>query len=543
MDNNKIIELKNISKEFRIPHERRNSAKEYFLNFWAKNHYDFFYALSEINLSINKGEWIGIIGHNGCGKSTLLKLISGIYEPDNGEINIKGRIIPFLELGVGFNTELSARDNIFLNGTILGMTRKNISEKFNEIVDFADIRQFLDQKLKNFSSGMQVRLAFSIAIQSSGDIYLLDEILAVGDYEFQQKSRAVFESMKREGKTVILVSHDLDSIRSLCDKAVLLEHGKIKLIDKPSVAINVYTNTQSIKLNGNGRPRWESEYIMSKNFINYTDEHKKSINRKIDILKNGLDQKSKEIIDQIPERYQYIYTNNILNEKLFSEEEMEERDGINIEKYLRAYDLKNFEIPTFQFHNGLKFIPQESLKKLKNKDAIDAGAFDGDSAIILNKEYNFNKIYSFEPQKDNFSALISNIKRYDLNNVIPTDKGLSDRKGRLSIKSLGSASYVSDDGDQSVETISIDDFVNENELNVGLIKMNIEGKEFDAIVGATNTIKKFKPILLISIYHNGKDFFEIKPYIESIADDYNFMIRKLNPNHLTFETSLIAWPK
>lgn len=240
-----VIKLKNISKIFQIPHERRDSLKEYFLNV-SRVYYEQFWALSKISFTVNQGEWLGIIGPNGSGKSTLLKIIAGVYEPDEGSLKVNGKIIPFLELGVGFNPELSAKDNIFLNGVILGMRRKKIAQDFDQIVDFAGIRQFLDQKLKNFSSGMQVRLAFSIAIQASGDIYLLDEVLSVGDYEFQQKSKAVFERMKKQGKTIILVSHNLESIKRFCDKAILLDKGKIKMLGKPAGVIKKYIgNSQS----------------------------------------------------------------------------------------------------------------------------------------------------------------------------------------------------------------------------------------------------------------------------------------------------------
>lgn len=534
--NTPIIELKNISKEFQIPHERRNSLKEYFLNFPRKAHFDCFSALQNINLTINKGDWIGIIGSNGSGKSTLLKIIAGIYEPDGGSLNVGGKIVPFLELGVGFNPELSARDNIFLNGAILGMTRKKISEKFDEIVDFAGIRKFLDQKLKNFSSGMQVRLAFSIAMQSNGDIYLLDEVLSVGDYEFQQKTRKTFEDMKKENKTVILVSHDLESIKNICDKAVLLENGKIKTIGKPLSVINDYIETSD-------RFRWESEFTISSNFIDYENKNKNSINEKINALKKNLDEQSLELIDKIPKRFLYISSNNMISNKLFDIDEIRERKEINIEKYQKLYLLSQYEIPTFHFHNGLKLLPIEIINKLKNTDAIDAGAYDGDSAIIFNKEYAFNKIYSFEPQPNNFLSLKSNIEKYNLKNVIAINNGLGSKKHKAMIKNFSSASYITMNGDHYIEITTIDDFAKDVSANIGLIKMDIEGMEYDAIIGATETIKKFRPILLISIYHNGKDFFEIKPHLESIIDGYQFMIRKLNPYHLTFETMLIGWPK
>src|SRR3989338_2521755 len=190
------IQLKNVTKTFRIPLAKQDSLREFFVNFKSSKSFKTLTVLKKINLEVKAGEWLGIIGPNGSGKSTLLKIIAGIYEPNRCKIEVSGQIVPFLELGVGFNPDLSARDNIFLNGVILGMTRKKIREKFDTIIDFAGIKPFINQKLKNFSTGMQVRLAFSIAIQSTGDIFLLDEVLAVGDYEFRQKSKKAFQQMK-----------------------------------------------------------------------------------------------------------------------------------------------------------------------------------------------------------------------------------------------------------------------------------------------------------------------------------------------------------
>ncbi|HAF63516.1 TPA: hypothetical protein DEQ95_00870 [Candidatus Beckwithbacteria bacterium] len=235
------IQLDNVTKTFQIPTEKMDSLRERLLNFKLRSRKESFRALSQINLTVEPGEWLGIIGPNGSGKSTLLKVIAGIYEPDQGKVEITGQLVPFLELGVGFNPDLSALDNIWLNGVILGMSRKKIAEKLETIIGFAGIKPFINQKLKNFSTGMQVRLAFSIAIQSAGNIFLLDEVLAVGDYEFRQKSKRVFEKMKRQGKTVIIVSHELDQIKELCDRVVWLDHGKIVLNDKPETVIKAYT--------------------------------------------------------------------------------------------------------------------------------------------------------------------------------------------------------------------------------------------------------------------------------------------------------------
>jgi len=237
---NRAIQVKNISKTFRLPQEKTNSLKEHFWNIFKPKKYKKFDALKEITFSIEEGEWLGIIGRNGSGKSTLLKIITGIYKPDKGDIIINGRIVPFLELGVGFNLELSARENIFLNGTILGMTRVEIESKFNDIVKFAEIEYFLDVSLKNFSSGMLVRLAFAIAIQTNANIYILDEVLAVGDSIFQEKCKKVFAKFKQENKTVVLVSHDLASIKHFCRKAILINNGVIEAYGRTEGIIAKY---------------------------------------------------------------------------------------------------------------------------------------------------------------------------------------------------------------------------------------------------------------------------------------------------------------
>ena len=224
---NIIIKVDDVSKVFEIPHENRNTIKSFFMHPFKKVKKDEYSALDQISFHVKSGEFIGIIGRNGSGKSTLLKMLAQIYEPTSGKIIINGSLVPFLELGVGFNPDLSGRENIFLNGTILGISRKFIKNKFDEIVDFAEIREFIDLPVKNYSSGMTMRLAFSIAVQARADIYLLDEILAVGDMGFQEKSLAKMQELLTGGATVVLVSHNLTDIESYCDRVILLEHGQI----------------------------------------------------------------------------------------------------------------------------------------------------------------------------------------------------------------------------------------------------------------------------------------------------------------------------
>jgi len=230
----------NISKSFLIPHERRNTVLERIAHFRWKKNVELFKALKDVSFEIRKGEFFGIIGRNGSGKSTLLKILAGIYTPDKGKVAVNGQVSPFLELGVGFNPELSGRDNIYLNGTILGLTRKEIKSKFDGIVEFAGLERFVDQKLKNYSSGMYVRLAFSVAIHANRGILLMDEVLAVGDSNFQSKCLAEFNRYKNEGKTVILVSHDIETIRKYCDRAALLRDGEIVILGKAEEVCNEY---------------------------------------------------------------------------------------------------------------------------------------------------------------------------------------------------------------------------------------------------------------------------------------------------------------
>lgn len=223
------IKVDNLSKVFKLPHEKVTSIKSAFINFYRrKSTYEMHHALKNVNFEIKKGEFFGIVGRNGSGKSTLLKLLAGIYTPDSGRITVNGKLVPFIELGVGFDMDLSGRDNVYLNGALLGFSRKEMKEMYEDIVKFAELERFMDQKLKNFSSGMQIRLAFSIAIRAKGDILLIDEVLAVGDEAFQRKCFSYFKQLKSAGKTVVFVSHDMSSIREFCDRGVLIDYGEVK---------------------------------------------------------------------------------------------------------------------------------------------------------------------------------------------------------------------------------------------------------------------------------------------------------------------------
>ena len=235
-----VLSLKNVTKTFKIPHERRDTLKEHFTHFFRRLKYTRLDAVKSVDIEVIKGEFLGIIGRNGGGKSTLLKLLAGIYLPTKGKIKVNGMISPFLELGVGFNADLTGKENVYLNGTILGLSRGEIDAKYQDIVDFAELHDFMDTKIKNYSSGMHVRLAFSIAIQADADIYLCDEVLAVGDMVFQQKCFDVFHRLKNEGKTIIYVSHDIGSVRRFCDRCVLLSKGEVVASGDPGVVIDKY---------------------------------------------------------------------------------------------------------------------------------------------------------------------------------------------------------------------------------------------------------------------------------------------------------------
>ena len=266
------ISVKGVNKDFKLPHEKADSVKSLFVNPFNKNRKKFEVqrALKDISFDVKKGEFFGIVGRNGSGKSTLLKIIAGIYQPSQGNVNISGKLVPFIELGVGFNPELTGRENVYLNGALLGFSAKEVDKKYSKIVDFAELDKFMDQKLKNYSSGMQVRLAFSVAtILAESDILLIDEVLAVGDADFQRKCFAYFKKLKKEKKTVVFVSHDMSAIREYCDRAILINESKIQMIsDTDSVAQEyekLFSVGQDISSHGDSGNRWGVGDIKTKN--------------------------------------------------------------------------------------------------------------------------------------------------------------------------------------------------------------------------------------------------------------------------------------
>jgi lipopolysaccharide transport system ATP-binding protein len=222
------ISTEHLTKMFRVPVERSNSLRELAQRGFRPVAKRRFEALHDITIDVKRGEFFSVIGPNGSGKSTLLKIIAGIYRPTSGVVSVTGRLSPFIELGVGFNAELTARENIFLSGAILGLSRARVAERFDEIVQFSELGEFMDQKLKNYSSGMLVRLAFAVAIQAHADILLVDEVLAVGDSSFQDKCFDVFRRFKAEGRTIVFVSHDMGSVQEFSDRVLLLHRGRAR---------------------------------------------------------------------------------------------------------------------------------------------------------------------------------------------------------------------------------------------------------------------------------------------------------------------------
>jgi ABC-type polysaccharide/polyol phosphate transport system ATPase subunit len=223
-----------VEKTFRLPHQRFSTLKERALHPFAARTHDSLRALQDVSCEVKQGEFFGVVGRNGSGKSTLLKCLAGIYGLDSGAIEVTGRLSPFIELGVGFNPDLTARDNVVINAIMLGLTRREARRRFDEIIEFAELEEFVDMKLKNYSSGMSVRLGFSVAIQVDAEVLLVDEVLAVGDAAFQRKCFDEFERLRAEGRTILFVTHDMGAVERFCDRAMLIERGRVLDIGDPA---------------------------------------------------------------------------------------------------------------------------------------------------------------------------------------------------------------------------------------------------------------------------------------------------------------------
>ncbi|HUD10926.1 MAG TPA: ABC transporter ATP-binding protein [Candidatus Saccharimonadia bacterium] len=266
------IEVKHVSKNFRLPHQKTTTVKKTFVNLltmWrSQQSVGTQHALKDISFKLEQGEFFGIVGRNGSGKSTLLKILAGIYQPNAGEVTIDGRLVPFIELGVGFNPELTGRDNVYLNGALLGFSRTEVDAMYDDVVEFAELSQFMDQKLKNYSSGMEVRLAFSLATRAKADILLVDEVLAVGDADFQRKCYNFFRQLKKTGVTVVFVTHDMSAVREYCDRAVLIENSRLVAEGSADEVATAYTRlfsgeveTENTPENHAGEDRWGDERV------------------------------------------------------------------------------------------------------------------------------------------------------------------------------------------------------------------------------------------------------------------------------------------
>ncbi|HEP1843590.1 TPA: ABC transporter ATP-binding protein [Streptococcus suis] len=245
-----VVKVEHVSKHFKLPIESTQSLRTALVNrFKGIKGYKEQHVLKDINFEVEEGDFFGIVGRNGSGKSTLLKIISQIYVPEKGKVTVNGKLVSFIELGVGFNPELTGKENVYLNGAMLGFTTQEIDAMYDDIVEFAELEEFMNQKLKNYSSGMQVRLAFSVAIKAQGDILILDEVLAVGDEAFQRKCNDYFLERKNSGKTTILVTHDMGAVKKYCNKAVLIENGLIKASGEPDQVANQYSfdNANQVK--------------------------------------------------------------------------------------------------------------------------------------------------------------------------------------------------------------------------------------------------------------------------------------------------------
>jgi ABC-2 type transport system ATP-binding protein len=235
-----VIEVSDLEKTFRVPDQRIDSLKERATHPLTRVHYRELRAVKAISFDVRKGEFFAIVGRNGSGKSTLLKILASIYRADSGRVRMAGRVAPFIELGVGFNHELTARENVVLNGVLMGLSRREAARRLDAVIDFAELHDFVDLKLKNYSSGMLVRLAFAVMVQADADVMLIDEVLAVGDAAFGQKCMDVFHEKRRTGKTIVLVTHDMATVQSLCHRAMLVHDGELRYLGDPVDAAMEY---------------------------------------------------------------------------------------------------------------------------------------------------------------------------------------------------------------------------------------------------------------------------------------------------------------
>jgi ABC-type polysaccharide/polyol phosphate transport system ATPase subunit len=406
MEKNVAISAKNLSKSFIIPHEKISTLRGAFVSAFKPKRYEKFKALDDLSFEVKKGEFFGIIGRNGSGKSTLLKILAGIYKPDSGKVRINGLVSPFLELGIGFNPELSGRDNIYLNATVLGLTKKQIDEKFDDIVEFSELRRFIDQKIKNYSSGMQVRLAFSVAIHANRDILLMDEVLAVGDSNFQSKCLEEFIKYRELGKTVILVTHDIRTVIRYCDRAMLLRDGKVEIIGNPEDAANKYTSQNMSD---------EEERIMKKEKteleIGKASSAGERIASKIAVLggvdfmdENGIKRKTFRTNDKLTARIYYSINDDKLKECNLGIALLDDNDH-----YIFVYntDMDNFKLDLRKNYVDIVF---ERLPVLKGSYKVNLAMFKKTGMKAYDFKPNLKKLQIYSEGNFNLYQGIISIK-------------------------------------------------------------------------------------------------------------------------------------
>ena len=425
MEDNIAISVKNVSKTFKIPHEKVSSLRGAAVNAFKRNKgFEEFKALDDVSFEVKKGEFFGIIGRNGSGKSTLLKILAGIYQADKhkkikneavypvksrllsgnltGGVKINGRISPFLELGIGFNPELSGRDNVYLNATVLGMSKKEIDKKFDSIVAFSELERFIDQKLKNYSSGMQVRLAFSVSIHANREILLMDEVLAVGDSNFASKCLTEFARYKEMGKTVILVTHDIATVQRYCDRAILIRSGKIVKIGDPEEVGN--------------------EYI----YQNMSDEEKRMHDERNLQEKNDKERvilTGTEGSDPVPQKIAEIKKVEFLDKNGKEKNVFETGDDMLIRVYFsqnKKVEKMNFGIAIFNQENQYIFGINTILDNIETKEYLEKGYFQVYYANIpLKNNHYYVKVGIFGK---NDSVLYNFLNKSEVFKIFSTNK-------------------------------------------------------------------------------------------------------------------------
>lgn len=352
------VVVKDLYKSFNLPHEQHSGVKQALLGlFNGKKGYEIQKVLNDISFEIKQGEFFGIVGRNGSGKSTLLKLLAGIYAPDRGLIQVNGSLTPFIELGVGFNPELTGRENVFLNGALLGFSRQDMDAMYDEIVEFAELENFMDQRLKNYSSGMQVRLAFSIAIRANSDILILDEVLAVGDEAFQKKCTEYFLKIKKQKQTVVLVTHDMTNVERFCDRVLVLHESKVVGVFDTHEGKKIYNQLNRVGATSDNpgiiNRRWGTEKAKVKNIrINNSDE-------KIPVVEQG--------------------------RSLHIDIEFEKKEIIPVVVGLGFYDETNIYV-SGPNTNGNNFLSSRNVSYHVNKNPLNPGKYRVELAIFDNTQ-------------------------------------------------------------------------------------------------------------------------------------------------------------